>query len=142
MSVEVKASREIPIKDLDIFTTDWVFRRKSIGDDAFVALMASDLGLRVIAVVKDGPRELETVREKIGPSDRGLLSHWIVLTQNLIEFSRPHAPLTVYGNAGPMSLTGMKLVSLKPEETPEVTKAVLNLIRSGVNFVHALGKGA
>lgn len=134
MSAEDRPSRQRrpQVKDMPIFTDSWVVARRPVGNEAFVAVLANNLGLRTIAVVKDGPKEL--LSKGVAP-----LSDWIVLSEYNTPVSRQAGPVTVYGGGGPMELTAERLLSLKTNrEVHEARASVRYLVRESIRFVRAL----
>ncbi len=145
MQIESRANsdnsdKEVPVCDLPMYPFGWEVVRQSVGDDAFVALIADDMGTRVVAAVKDGPKDLEAVQQNIVAENPDSIFDWIVLPDNHILLQgRQDRQVTLYGGGGPMNLTGVQMVSFEnPEEADAANAALVRLTQKAVHFVQTL----
>lgn len=137
-------SVEKPVKLLPMFVDGLVVARQPVGDDAFVALIANDMGTRVVAAVKDGPKDLAEARRKIALERPEELFDWFVLSENNIPLlGKGKREVTLYGSGGPMNLTGVQIVSFDNDADVEAARdAVERMTKRAVMFVKTLQSAA
>ncbi|KKQ36557.1 MAG: hypothetical protein US55_C0062G0009 [Candidatus Levybacteria bacterium GW2011_GWC2_37_7] len=131
----IRSRREVPVKNLPIWDSGWVLARRPVGKDAFIALIANDMGTRIIAAVKDGPEDLKPIEKKIEEAT-SYAPDWIVLNGNHIIGKQENRKVAVYGDSVPMNLTAVKLLSLKDDqEVTDINEGLKGLVEKAVNFV-------
>ena len=121
-------------------TPPWTLRRELVGNDAYFEVRTVPHGTAPLALIKDGPTNLDMVKTGLDPEAQENLNDWIVLGNLTQQLNEDGYNVTVYGGGGSMLLEGVTIVrELETEDGfKRVNQTIEEFAQKGKQFVEII----
>lgn len=118
----------------------WALRAREVFPHASITVRASENGLLPLAMMEDGPENLDEIAASSDEETKEALRGWTVLKGHTERARQRGFNVTVYGGEGIWELHSTKVLSLKEEEVEDANTALNGLEKKAEDFVRTLNR--